>query len=305
MRNDILFGILITLLKEGKCSYRYLAEKFEVCKKTIQRYMLTLEMSGVPTISYPGRNGGNEIASSFGLPNMFFTTQELSRLHTHLKASPLSSLDNIDKQIKEKLEYKILGSNDELPNNYIIDYNGWDTKQPSNPILKILAEAIDSKSCFEINYQKSNGENSFRTISPYKLVYKDFKWYLFAYCHSRKDYRLFKVNRLLEVNPCESEFHPLAISNDEIKNYLDNRFKEVDIKLIAEPSILPDISEHIKIKSTQDLEDKLLIEGTAMQSDSLSEFVLGFCGKLTLVSPQTEVDKIKQKCKILYANYLA
>lgn len=304
MKSYILFGILITLLQEGKRTYSYLAEKYEVSKRTIQRYCLALEMAGIPTMCTCGRNGGIEILGSFNLKNMFFSKQELQRLSTHLHASPLSKLDHIDKQIEEKLNFQY---DSKLPTpdpTFIVDHNSWDEELKLNPLISLLNSEMELKKCYEITYINSKGTPSTRTISPYKFVLKDAKWYLFAYCHKRKSCRVFKINRITNLEPSDKKFVENTLSDEEILAHLNNRFEQIEIKVIAHPSLIPDISEWINNPNITYIENgDALISGTATNSYELISKIISFAPKMKLISPKSLVNKIKQNTETLIKLY--
>ena len=45
------------------------------------------------------------------------------------------------------------------------------------------------------------GGNTEREIEPYFLIFKWSSWYIYGYCLLRKDYRMFKLNRMAELVP--------------------------------------------------------------------------------------------------------
>ena len=304
MKSYILFGILITLLQEGKRSYSYLAEKYEVSKRTIQRYCLALEMAGIPTMCTCGRGGGIEILGSFNLKNMFFSKQELQRLSTHLHASPLSKLDHIDKQIEEKLNFQF---DSKLPTpepTFIVDHSAWDEEFKINPLIELLNNQLSLKKCYEITYINSKGVPSIRTISPYKFILKDSKWYLFAYCHKRKNCRVFKINRITDLAPSDKTFIENKLSDDEILSHLNSTFEQIQIKISTHPSLIPDVTEWINNTTiTYNENGNAEISGTATNSYELISKIISFAPKLKLLSPKTLINKIKQTAQTLTELY--
>ena len=305
MRNDILFGILLTLLREGKKTYNYLAEKFEVSKRTIQRYCLTLEMAGVPTICTFGRTGGIEILGNYNLSNMFFTKQELNRIRTHLHASPLSELDNIDKQIEEKLDFQ---SGSKIPNSnssFIVDYTAWSEELKLNPIIKLLNSNLNMRKCYEIEYINSNGVLSTRTISPYKFILKDSKWYLFAYCHKRKETRVFKINRIQGLKVTDAEYKENEMTDNEIKEHLNNLFEQIEITVEVATTIIPDTLEWINdTKITYTDSDTAIITGTTTKSYDLISKIITCSTKLKLLAPESLLNEVRTATKNLNKLYI-
>lgn len=307
MRNDVLIGIIITLLNEGKCSYSYLAEKYEVSKKTIQRYMEVIEMAGVPTISHFGRYGGTEITSSFNLENNFFTKRELARLLTHLHASPLKSLDNLDQEIKEKLELSLKSKTPNAPcDNFIIDYTSWGNTKPTSPLIKFLAERLNENKTYKITYIAPSSVITTRVISPYKLVFKDFRWYLLAFCHKRKEIRIFKLSRIQELLPSTEDFISLSLTEEEILDHLNNFFKSVQLELKVHPSVLPDVEEWLTnttFPQSSNPDETILVHGTANLSTTLIDKLISYSEFVTVIKPTEVISQIKHKCKLISKKY--
>ena len=53
-----------------------------------------------------------------------------------------------------------------------------------------------------------NREKTMRTAEPYQLVLKSDHWYFQGYCHLRKDFRLFRLSRILNLYMEEENFIP-------------------------------------------------------------------------------------------------
>lgn len=69
--------------------------------------------------------------------------------------------------------------------------------------IKIIREAIKNKKQIKIVYLKSKDEKSKRTISPVKMGEMEYLGYKYqgieAYCHKRKANRIFRIDRILEI----------------------------------------------------------------------------------------------------------
>ena len=77
MKIDRLLGILAALLRRDKVTAPFLAEKFEVSRRTISRDIETLCMAGIPIVTEQGRNGGISIAPGYTFSRQLFTEEEL------------------------------------------------------------------------------------------------------------------------------------------------------------------------------------------------------------------------------------
>ena len=100
MKTDIIIGIILTLLYQGKTKAKNLALKYNVSTRTIYRYISILDTCEIPICTHLGRNGGIEILNTFKLNNMFLTTQEKMTL---IDATRYIEDKNIQKNIQTKL----------------------------------------------------------------------------------------------------------------------------------------------------------------------------------------------------------
>ena len=94
-------NILLTVLINGKMTAQDLANKFEVSKRSIYRYVNALSMSGIPIISESGRKGGVYIAPEFEIRNMFLSTYELRLVYKLLEERN----DECCANLRRKIEY--------------------------------------------------------------------------------------------------------------------------------------------------------------------------------------------------------
>lgn len=304
MKVDILFGILLTLLKKGKCSAKELADKFEVSTKTIQRYLISLEMSGVPTISTFGRNGGTEIADTFELNKWFLTSKERQRLLMHLSTSSANALDSLDKQILEKLNFSNSEENTSPQSPVIIDESDWlNSKNQATTYSREIMSAINEKHNLYINYSTSD-TLPYRIISPYQFILKDNKWYIFAYCHLRKDFRIFKLSR---INACikdtETKYVNCTLTDDEIKQKINSHFEEREIELICPITKLSDVAEWLKIEEITQINDHVRLLGKTVYNRCLIYKLISLEDNIKIISPQELVDEIMLLCKKITNKY--
>ena len=66
MKIDRLIGILSILLQQEKVTAPYLAEKFEVSRRTINRDIEDICKAGIPLVTTQGPNGGISIMEGTG-----------------------------------------------------------------------------------------------------------------------------------------------------------------------------------------------------------------------------------------------
>ena len=111
-----------------------------------------------------------------------------------------SALDKIKAVLKtsqkEKLELLNKNIRLQLPPCIKPDFN----------YLSILQEAISLQTVLEISYKNNLEETSIRRAEPIGLIFYAFSWHLIGWCHLRKDYRDFRVSRILKVQNTHEPF---------------------------------------------------------------------------------------------------
>lgn len=100
MQQDVIFGILLTILNKEITTAQYLADKYFISTRTVYRYLDVLNLNGVPIVSKSGRNGGITIMNSFKLNRLYFTAPEKVQLMALLHLIPN---DNIKMSISDKI----------------------------------------------------------------------------------------------------------------------------------------------------------------------------------------------------------
>lgn len=192
---------ILTLLKSKRIlTATELSEKFDVSIRTIYRDIRKLESSGVPVITIEGK--GYSIMDSYTVAPVQFTEPEANALITaqHLinqsnDRSLVTHFQEAMTKIKSVFRSSIQEKS-ELLSSKIHVFNAKDESIASN-LLSEIQLAITNFNYTEINYQKLNESAiSFRRIEPCAMYSSKNKWILIAWCHLRKDYRAFRIDRI-------------------------------------------------------------------------------------------------------------
>lgn len=196
MKIDRMIGILSILLQQDRVTAPYLAEKFEVSRRTISRDIEDLCKAGIPLVTTQGAKGGISIMEGYKIDNTLLTSEDMQAILTGLRSLDSVSGTNRYVQLMEKLSAgaSALVSGGE---HILIDLSSW-SKSALAPKIELLRGAIACGRCVSFRYFAPKGE-SFRVIEPYDLVFHWANWYIWGYCQDRQDYRLFKLNRMTEL----------------------------------------------------------------------------------------------------------
>lgn len=77
MKLDRMIGILSILLQREKVTAPYLAEKFEVSRRTINRDIESLCMAGIPIVTEQGKNGGISIMANYKVDKTLLSKSDM------------------------------------------------------------------------------------------------------------------------------------------------------------------------------------------------------------------------------------
>src|SRR6185503_18786909 len=82
-----VLAVLELLQSHGQLSGAELARRLEVDRRTLRRYIATLEEMGIPITTEQGRYGGYRLVPGFKLPPMMFTEDEAQAISLGLLAA--------------------------------------------------------------------------------------------------------------------------------------------------------------------------------------------------------------------------
>ena len=201
MKIDRMIGILSILLQEEKTTAPELAERFEVSKRTINRDIEALCKAGIPIHTAQGTGGGISIMDGYRMDRTILTSKDMQMILAGLRSLDSVSGSSYYGQLMEKIQ---AGSSEFITgrDSILIDLSSW-YRDSLAPKIETIQDAIGDRHLIKFQYYAPSGECD-RTIEPYYLVFRWSSWYLWGWCTDRKDYRLFKLNRMEKVE----EFGP-------------------------------------------------------------------------------------------------
>ncbi|MFD0674714.1 helix-turn-helix transcriptional regulator [Cohnella sp. GCM10027633] len=210
MKLERLLSIIILLLNRRRMQAKELAEHFEVSVRTIYRDIDAINVAGIPIVTYQGTNGGIGLTEGYRLDRNVMTSEELAAIATALRSISTSYGSEPNSRLLEKINSVVPPEYAEqfqdMANRVLIDLSPWDGNERLRPKLGHLKEAIDRCRIAEFVYSNAEGIVSNRTVEPHMLILKGKQWYLQAYCLAKKQFRLFKLKRMKEVNISDGRF---------------------------------------------------------------------------------------------------
>lgn len=193
MKIDRLIGILSLLLQKDTVTAPELAAQFEVSRRTINRDIEDLCKAGIPVVTRQGTGGGISIMENYRMERTLLTNAEMQDILAGLRGLDSVNGTNRYGQLMEKLS---AGSSDFMvgSQSVLIDLSSW-YKDSLAPKIELIQDAIGRSLELRFHYFSPKGEQE-RCIEPYYLIFRWSSWYVWGWCRSREDFRLFKLNRM-------------------------------------------------------------------------------------------------------------
>ena len=296
MKYRIMIKMLTLLMSRRKVTAKEIADRFEISVRSVYRYVEELNVAGVPVDVERGRYGGIFIADTFRLPSGYFTRGEYAATVNALTAM-LSTVDDEDLvSALEKLQREQKSDKRELAvcGNIIVDGGAWADLGKFPQKMKVCEQAVRESRCIEIDYISREGEHSKRVIDPHVLIYKQNVWYIYAFCHSRQDFRTFKIGRIKGARFTGRDFIKREITKDEIPLNFDYTSEQlVPVTLAIKKDALADVEEWLGVDNVEPYGNGLIANVSLPDDEMLVDKILGYGGKVKVVSPLALKERVK------------
>jgi predicted DNA-binding transcriptional regulator YafY len=201
-RIDRLLGIITTLQSKKYLPAEKIAARFNISIRTVYRDIKAIGEQGIP-VSFE-QHKGYFLVDGYFLPPVSFSLDEANAMllmHTVVErfadksilknyTTALDKVKSVLRQTqKEKLDILQQHTRFQTMHASFSDFDH----------LSVIQNAISSKTILELDYKNNNNEVSRRQVEAIGLIFYAFNWHLAAWCHRRKDYRDFRVSRILKV----------------------------------------------------------------------------------------------------------
>ncbi|MCF6255988.1 MAG: YafY family transcriptional regulator [Gammaproteobacteria bacterium] len=199
------------LLNSHRCplSLNTLQDKMECSESTARRMIGTLRDTLGAPIEYDREQNGYYYDVTQGqtweLPGLWFNAQELYALLVsynlldQLQPGMLSDhIQPLKQRIESILQQSHAGGSPDLSKRIRIFQQG---ARPANldHFRQIASATLQRRQIRLLYHGRERDQTTERTVSPQRLVYYRSNWYLDAWCHLRKEFRTFSLDRLSPV----------------------------------------------------------------------------------------------------------
>lgn len=300
MKIDRQLGILSILLQQDSVTAPYLAEVFEVSRRTINRDIEDLCRAGIPITTRQGVGGGISIMEGYKVDRTMLTQGEMQDILAGLRSLDSVNGTNRYGQLMEKLS---IGSSDFMVGNQsvLIDLSAW-YKDSLAPKIEMIRSAIAQHRRLEFYYYSPRQESS-RCVEPYYLIFRWSSWYVWGWCKTREDFRLFKLNRMDKVTMVEAFVPERDIPMPDLSN--ERIFPGgISVKALFDPDCKWRLVEEFGPDCFTVQEDGLLLfQADYTDKENLITWLLSFRDKATLLEPEEIREELRQSILLMKKKY--
>jgi predicted DNA-binding transcriptional regulator YafY len=173
--------------------------------------------------------------------------------------------------------------------------------------VDLITQAIDKNRTAQIRYfSASRGLTSRREVDPYRLWYASGGLYLIAYCHLRKDVRLFAVERIRSITLTDHPYQmPLGF---DVVEYVQDalmvmRGRRIEVELLFSKTAAAWVKDKLW-HSSQEInllrDGRLRLVLKVADTDELTGWILSFGGQVRVVRPDALKEKVKEEAKKIF-----
>ena len=298
MQIDRLFKMVYLLMERERITAAELAERFEISVRTVYRDVDILSGAGIPIYTCKGRKGGICILPEFVLNRSLLSVQEQSSILQSLQSLKAIDLPEIE-PVLDKLA-AFFGKN--LTSWLEVDFTSWSGEAEEKARFQTLKDAVIRGKVITFSYYNTRGEQSLRTVEPLKILFKGQGWYLYGFCHTRRDFRIFKLSRMQEISVTEERTRYKIPEMVEEKNGFPK--ESITVTLWMEASMAFRVYDEFSPEQVEKQPDgNFRITFNFPKGEWLYSFLLSFGTAARILNPPEVIDGIKQRLRKLEKLY--
>lgn len=277
-----LISIVMILLQKEIVSATELSRLFNVSKRTIQRDMETLGYANIPVYAEYGSEGGYGLMNEYKFDKRLLNSQDLENILVSLGGYD-QLITNPEIQMTIQKIKSMTSSN--LSANLDMTFYHWLGRNEIKEDLAFIKQAIEKNWLIKFEYIDQIGKRSYRVVEPYKLHLTEMHWYLFGYSLERKDYRTFKLTRIIGIQK-EGSFIPRPATELPKEKKYSEQPQQIPIQLLIDVVVRDQFIERYgKSSVTEVTQDSYLAKIELPATRFAYQFLAGFGNKVKILQP--------------------
>ena len=204
--------VLELLQSHGRMTGADLARRLEVNIRTVRDYVQTLQDLGIPVEAERGRYGAYRLRPGYKLPPLIFTEDESLGLTLSLLvarqaglAATAPAFEGVLAKVQRVLPASTRASIQAVEQTVIFESSSFQAA-PSALTVMVLSAALQAKRSVRLLYRSARAQVTERIYDPYGVVYHEGVWFTIGYCHLRQGQRLFRLDRIQQIEVISETF---------------------------------------------------------------------------------------------------
>jgi predicted DNA-binding transcriptional regulator YafY len=225
-----------------------LAERLEVSPRTVRRDVDRLRDLGYPVRATKGPDGGYRLDAGADLPPLLFdddqaiavavALQTATTTVTGIEEGALRALATVRQVMPARLRQRV----DALQVTTVDKYADRRRTPVDSEHLIAIGSAVRAREVLRFDYASPGAKEGEwlppRKVEPHHLVTWGGRWYLVGWDLDRKDWRTFRVDRMMPKTPTGPRFTPRELPAPDVASYISGKFSGQDSRNCRGEAIL-------------------------------------------------------------------
>lgn len=292
MKLERYLAIVMLLVNRRRIQAQELADRFEVSVRTIYRDIEAINQAGIPVVTFQGAGGGIGLADGFRMDRNFLTGDELAAVFVALKGAAAYRDDRAAaalEKLRSLVPVQQAGVIEAKAEHVVVDLGGWGGSPALQEKLSQLKGAIDRSRTVVFTYTTAGGEAISRSADPHVLILKGQTWYLYAWCHVRQAFRLFRLSRMKQIAVLDKTFQRQEINAKEPAPWQQEFHRPgptVDLVLRFDPQVRAQVEDWFGPDGAVPDESGRLVGSISFPEDDwVYGWILSFGARVEALSP--------------------
>ena len=200
-RTDRLYALVEELraVAPRPRSASWLAARFEVSVRTVERDISALQQSGTPIWAETGRTGGYSLDHEHTLPPVNLTPSEAVAMAVGLERLKNTPFRQAARSAMLKLVAAMQATDADAARALAARVYLLGEADPVSGPPAQLAAILSAGKVFRMRYRDREGRTTSRSVEPLGCVGTEAQWYLIAWCRLREEVRAFRLDRIASL----------------------------------------------------------------------------------------------------------
>jgi len=198
-------------------SASWLAGRFEVSRRTVERDISALQQAGVPVWAEPGRTGGYCLDRARTLPPVNFSPGEAVAVAVALGGLAGTPFAGSGSAALRKILAAMRHDDAAAAHDLAARVHLLGAPAEGPPIPAVLADAISARRVLRLRYTDREGAETMRDVEPLGFVGSSAGWYLLAWCRLRDGIRAFRFDRVDQVSATSERAPRRAVRPEDVQ----------------------------------------------------------------------------------------